>query len=476
VKIRSLSGRIAILLGVAAALVLGAAAVLMDHMVDAEMGRRLDDSVLSQARTLASLADVGPEGLDMDEIKPSRSRLFGGETRAAFAIRCADGSELRSNPAPPREPPGWADTAKQRPTFADIDSGGRSLRAVWFRFSPGPDERGNAPPRAGNDDCRVLFMQSHAELDEILMAIDGILLAVPMLALLAVLALSPGLVRRGLQPLVALGEEMRGIGPQAVGQRLQPTGTRELEPLVARFNEVLARMDEGVTRERQFAGALAHETRTRLAELRALVEVERRYPSERPLASLLDEIGSIGGELENTVSALLLLTRLDAGIESLELQPVDLDALIARQLEHVDATLQRRGLRVAIERQGANAPLVADPSLLDIIVGNLLGNAGSYATAGSVIVIRRSRDTLVVANHAPDLAADEVARFGQRFWSKHHGADGHAGLGLALAGAAAAAMDFSLEFRLDAQQRLLASLRWQGDSEVVHVADTEAAG
>ncbi|HET7360223.1 MAG TPA: ATP-binding protein [Rhodanobacteraceae bacterium] len=473
----SLTGRIAVLLGVAAALVLGTAAVIMDQMVDSEMGRRLDASVLSQARTLASLADAGPEGLDMDASSRPHSRLFASKPDAAYAIHCADGSELRSNPAPDRYPPEWIESARQRPTFADIHDG-RDLRAVWFRFDPASGGAGSAqkPASGARDACAVVFMQSHAELDEILMTIDGILLAIPMLALLAVLALSPGLVRRGLQPLVALGEEMRGIGPQAAGQRLQPTGTRELEPLVVRFNEVLARMDEGVTRERQFAGALAHETRTRLAELRTLVEVERRYPSDRPLASVLDEIGNIGGELENTVSALLLLTRLDAGIESLELRPVDLDGVIVRQLEQVDATLQRRGLRVAVEPMLGRAPLVADQALLDIIVGNLLGNAASHAPAGSVIEIRRHVRALVIVNRAPDLAADDVARFGQRFWSKHHGNEGHAGLGLALAGAAATAMRFSLGFRLDPQQSLHAGLHWSDDSEVVHVADAETTG
>src|SRR5699024_10675849 len=129
----------------------------------------------------------------------------------------------------------------------------------------------------------------------------------------------------GLKPLAVLGENMRGIGPHAPGQRLPPAGTRELEPLVACFNEVLTRMDEGLARERQFAGALAHETRTRLAELRTLVEVERRYPSGCPTAELLGEIGGIGGELESTVSGLLLLTRLDAGIEKPEQRRIGLN-------------------------------------------------------------------------------------------------------------------------------------------------------
>jgi signal transduction histidine kinase len=255
---------------------------------------------------------------------------------------------------------------------------------------------------------------------------------------------------------------MRHIGPQAPGKRLPETGTRELEPLVGRFNGVLERMDEGVNRERQFAGALAHETRTRLAELRVLVDVERRYPSGRPIDGLLAEIGNIGGELESTVSGLLLLTRLDAGVESMQRIEVDLDSVLERQIEHVAPTLNRRGLRLDWQRLPVAGTVIADPALLAIVIGNLLGNASTYAPEGSVIVIRHEGSSLIISNAAPGLDSSDVSHFGQRFWSKHPGSEGHAGLGLALAGAAARAMDFQLAFQLDPSQQLRVVLGWGG--------------
>jgi signal transduction histidine kinase len=471
VKTRSLSGRIALLLGTATVLFLGAAALLMDHMVDADMSRRFDDNLLSQARTLAALVDTGPGQVIMGGAGRFRSRLLASEAPAAYAIRCAEGSAVYSKPAPRQFPPDWDVQAQRQPTFADFDADGHAQRAVWFSFradgSDGNDVAGETaatssvtPDAGATDDCRMVFIQPRAELDEILIAIDGILLVTPVLALLAVLALSPVLVRRGLRPLATLGEKMRNIGPQAPGQRLQATGTRELEPLVRRFNEVLARMDEGVARERQFAGALAHETRTRLAELRALVEVEQRYPSGRPAAELLGEIGSIGGDLENTVSGLLLLTRLDGGIEDLHAVSVDIDHLVARQLERLAGTLQQRRLRVDAAYAAEALVLLADPSLLDIVVGNLLGNAGAYAPDGSVIEVHRDARGLTIGNEAPELDAADVPRLGQRFWRKQHGPGGHAGLGLALAGAAAAAIGMHLDFTLDAQRHLRARVYW----------------
>jgi signal transduction histidine kinase len=458
VKTRTLSGAIAFLLGVATVVLLGAAAVLMDHLVDAEMQRRFDADLLAQARALAALVESGPHGLDMDEAAGLPSRMLSGDTQGTYAVHCASGASLSSRPAPLGYPDGWTRTASDDPAFGDIDTGDRALRAVWFRFAvPGGDSGHDAPAQ----DCRLVFMQSRKPLDGILLAIDIILLVIPLLALLLVLALSPFLVRRGLRPLAQLCESMRGIGPNQPGRRLQPTGTRELEPLVAGFNEVLARMDEVLARERRFTDALAHETRTRLAELHTLVDVERHYPSGRPLHALLDEIGAISGELEGTVSGLLLLTRLDAGLESPDWRHVELESLVARHAARVAAVAQRRHLRVDAVPPARPATLVADVSLLDIVLGNLLGNACEYAPSGTGVRIAWNDGALTVSNPAPDLGEGEVACLGQRFWSKQQGRGGHTGLGLALAGAAATAMGFRLGFALADDGRLDATLDWR---------------
>lgn len=477
-KPRSLAGRIALLVGVATMAILGGASVVMDQWVDAEMAQRFDSDLFSQASALSALATLDDGRLALGDSDSPHARWLSEIDETVYAMRCSGGQTLLSEPAPARYPDNWAERASAQPAYQDVSVDHRVLRAVWFRFQPElAKEHGDGTSTAiGASSCSIIFMQPRTKLDDILEAIDGILVFTPMLALLAVLLITPMLVRRGLRPLAVLGNEMRHIGPQASGKRLPETGTRELEPLIGRFNGVLERMDEGVNRERQFAGALAHETRTRLAELRALVDVERRYPSGRPLDGLLAEIGSIGGELESTVSGLLLLTRLDAGVESMQRIAVDLDGILARQIEHVAPTLRRRGLRLDWQRPSTAATVIADPSLLAIVIGNLLGNASTYAPEGSGITIRREPRALLISNTAPGLDSSDVSHFGQRFWSKHPGSEGHAGLGLALAGAAARAMDFQLDFQLDSPQQLRVVLGFRGSSEAVHVADAETAG
>ena len=458
-KLRSLSSRIALMLAVAVTLILGGTALLMDHLIDAELGRRFDASLLSQARAMAALVEINARQPDLEDLKRTPARLLLGDADAAFALDCHGGYRIDRVPSAVKLPADWLHRASERPRYADLEASGHALRAVWFRFHPGQEDGGGG---ATQPSCALLLLQPASELDAILFTLDAILLIIPLLALVAVIGLTPALVRRGLRPLADLGESMRTIGPAAPEQRLPAGEVRELAPLVERFNEVLERMQEGMRRERRFAGALAHETRTRLAELRALVDVERRHPSDRTPAQVLAEIGTIGGELEDTVTGLLLLTRLEAGIEAIQWQAFDLAAAVDRQREAVAELAALRDIGIEVVPPPQSLQLVGDPSVFGIVLGNLLRNAAAYAPRGSAVRLAWDAGGLRLDNDAPELTAEDVAQFGHRYWRKQTGdtAGAHAGLGLSLAAAAAAALALDLHFELDDGHRLSAILAW----------------
>lgn len=461
----SLRTRVSALVGLAAVLVLGVAAWVIDWRVDGEMARRFDDALLAHAQALAALTRFERGGLELEGDAQARGTAAadGGE-RAWFRLRC-DGHDVAGDAAAADWPaPGGA------PAFADHQrTDGRRVRIAGLRFTPGLGDTWGATPSARADawraagaarlpDCTLQLAQARGGLDQTLDALDAILIGSILLALLAVLLLAPPLVRRGLRPLTALGEAMRGIGPNDPGRRLAPQRTPELAPLVARFNEVLARMDAGLAREREFAAGLAHELRTRLAELRSLAEVEARYPSGRERADLLAEIGAIGAEMEATVAALLLLTRIESGLERAQPRPLPLAAAVERAWARSAAEAEQRGLALSAEGLLRAPDVAADPALFDVALGNLFANAVAYAPPDSVLTLRCTDGALQLGNAAPELEPADLARLGERFWRKREGG-GHAGLGLALARAAARAQGWTLAFALE-NGVLSATLRW----------------
>lgn len=444
----SLSARVTLLLAIVCLLVLGGGAKLMDWRIDHELASRFHADLLGQARALGNVI-----ALEQDASAGRVLTGLPGGGNSWYELRCDGAAVQHSNPPPPAVPKGWPDDTGPQPRFARLGHHEHHLDSVRLSFA-------RPAGTAAAASCRLLFVQDRRSLDQLMLAIDWILALGPLLAAAIALIAVPLVVRRGLRPIGVLVDRMRGIGPHAPGQRLAAVGLKELDPLVARFNDVLARMDDGLARERQFASGLAHETRTRLAELRVLAEVESRYPSGRSTPELLAEIGSIGAELEATVTALLLLTRLQSGLERPQWQTLALAPWLERQLQRQHATAAARGLTLASEGRPPEG-LRTDPALLEVIVGNLLGNACAYAPAGDTVHLRVDAHGFAVDNAAPGLTDADLASFGQRFWRKQLPHAGHAGLGLALTAAAVQALGLALDFRLDPRQRLHATLDWR---------------
>lgn len=437
----SLRARLTLLLALAVLVVFGVAAKIVDWRADAEMQQRFDASLLARAQSLAALTQVENGRIAVDAENAATAVFPGNADASWYELRCGDAVIARTAEIPPPIHAGEA------PAFADAQlRDGRPLRAVAFRFAP-TRERG--VPASTAPSCALTYALDSGPLDNLLDALDFILLGCLLGACVLVMLVTPWLVRRGLRPLSVLDRAMADIGPDAPGGRLPASSTTELASLVARFNEVLARMDEGLARERQFAAGLAHEFRTRLAELRTLVDVETRYPSGRDTRSLLQEIGSIGTELEATVTALLQLTRIQSGLERSRPERLPLSPWLARiRARHED---RARARDVRIETRLACAPdfaIETDAALLEIVLDNLLGNAVAYAPRGSTVELSANGDGIEVRNAAPALHPEDLANFGQRFWRKEAQGAGHAGLGLALAAAAARALKMDLSFAL----------------------------
>ena len=445
----SLRFRTTLLVIAAIVVVLGAATLVIDFRVDDEVAQRADTNLLERAQALADIftartkapAQPFPSDWIPSFLADDGTIYFRIDCRGQHVVSSSDAA-LLAWPAPAQE---------QSMAFADMtDRRGTKLRAIALRFVPdlnamqdtssGQDA---ASASGGASACLLGLAADYSEVLDFQHSMDRIEFGSVVLGFLIVAIVTPLLVTRSLRPLAGLAEAMDKIGPDTPSMRLQSTPIRELAPLIARFNAVLSRMEEGLLRERQFASGVAHELRTPLAVLRTAIEVELRYPSGREPQELLADIGEIGAKMERIVAALLLLTRIEAGIEQLALQAVDVGALTHAWVERDRQRLLERGLQLQLNID-PDVAWMADATLLDVLLGNLLGNAIAYAPAGSTIVLCCTPRSWSVSNAAPDLTHDDVIRMQQRFWRKGKDPGVHTGLGLSLAASAARAQSLRL--------------------------------
>ncbi len=138
--------------------------------------------------------------------------------------------------------------------------------------------------------------------------------------------------------------------------------------------------------------AVGHDLRTPLAAIKAAVSSLRQADIEWPAearAELLATVEESSDKLDGLVENLLSMSRLQAGVLSVQTRPVPLYAVVAQALLHSQyrgSTGRDQGTAVEVDVP-EELPLVqADPGLLERVVANLVANA-----------VAVSRDVLISA-------------------------------------------------------------------------------
>ena len=199
---------------------------------------------------------------------------------------------------------------------------------------------------------------------------------------------------------------------------------RELLPVAYALDNYRQRQNAMLERERAFAANLSHEIRTPLTGIRTDAELLTTLPDLPPAVARRGEriIGSVD-RIEALAASLLLLAReaAPAGQQTVNLAPAIesvWEALLA-------ATPKALTLHLEIP---AAAKVSADPTLLAMVLRNLLDNALRHSEPGA-IVCRLAGTRLSIIDNGPGFSAAEIARVFDRFFA---GTQGAHGLGLAL--------------------------------------------
>jgi len=331
---------------------------------------------------------------------------------------------------------------------------GRPGRAVMMQFVPMPAEEDQVP-HPNPPTVTLVVARDRVGLDRTLAGIGAGLLLVGALVLMATALTVTTAVRRGLAPLGAVGQQAATIDASSLQTRFATDAMpAELRPITERLNDLLARLDEAFQRERRVTADIAHELRTPIAELRALAEVGVKWPEEAAFQDALQ----IAQRMETLVTGLLALARHDAGHQPVAREPVALRTLVDEVWSPLAERARSRQLDVAINVTGQ---WETNPTLLRMIIGNLLANAVEYASERGQIRVAGSESRLDISNTTDQLTPEDLPHLFERFWRKDAARthDGHSGLGLTLARAATAALGLELSAEMPDAATLRVSLR-----------------
>lgn len=184
----------------------------------------------------------------------------------------------------------------------------------------------------------------------------------------------------------------------------------------------------------RFMAAASHDLRQPLQAIAlfgAVLEKQLQGRDEHPTAQrLMQAVGALGISLESMLDS----SRLDAGVVSTDMRPVELNAVLL-ELNHVfSAPAEEKGLQLRLRASGLWVQ--SDAQLLRRLLSNLVDNAIKYTPAGGVIVCARDRGDEVwldVVDTGIGIASEHTGLVFEEFYQVNNpGRDRSQGLGIGL--------------------------------------------
>ena len=267
--------------------------------------------------------------------------------------------------------------------------------------------------------------------------------------------------RAALRPVDRMRAAAAALPP---GERLPvPEARDELRALTEEINRLLARRDEAAARLERFTGDAAHELRSPVAAIRAQAEVAVAHPDPQMAEETLRAVAAEAVRLSSLLDDLLALARADEGRRPPAV-PVDLVAAAGAALARATIAkppFGRAGSGVGSGAVGSGAgwdnaasdrrddgPVVelvaptpavvaATPSEVATVLDNLIDNGRRHARSiVRVVVLPAGRWVrLSVEDDGPGIPEADRERVFDRFTRLRPEAGGGSGLGLALVAA-----------------------------------------
>ena len=380
---------------------------------------RLDERLCSEARRFGN-ETVRGEGLARLEMDVMRKLRLDKSSQLMLRFEpLEDAPRVESPVSPPqrhRAPPGEC-------SLASVELSGTVWRSATF-LSP----EGRSSVAA---DLAATKAELQGALQRALMIVVPLALALSALGAWLLAALT-------MRPVNRLRDSMRAVTQRALDQRV-PTSGEDLEfrELIAAYNTMLARLQASFQQASRFSADAAHELRTPLTILQGRLE-QAVNKSDNPvvqaeLSALQDEVARLSG----ITRKLLLLSQADAGRLALNIDAIDLSAMLTELLVDAEMLLTHQTLSSDIEPRLVTP---GDALLLRQLLNNLISNAVRYCSSGGRITVTARAAPkaveVIFRNSSLPIASEGRARFFDRFYrgdASHSRAIEGNGLGLSLA-------------------------------------------
>ena len=304
------------------------------------------------------------------------------------------------------------------------------------------DPQDGDSPITFNVDPKALFPQFEQEIQET--KEDFLLRSVIATTIIILLSsvCTYFLTKKTLTPLQKLTSEVSQIQAQNLSTQLAvPNSKDEIAQLTSSFNEMLTRLDNAFSTQKQFSANAAHELRTPLAVLQTNLEVfeKKQEPEMVEYQQLFTMIREQTTRLSQLVGTLLDMTNLKSVPRT---DQVTLEELVDEVFCDLDPVAEKAGISIHFDdssSQDSHTDVTGSYVLLYRAVYNLVENAIKYNRPnGSVTVSVKEKNgqaMILVKDTGIGISPENQKKIFDPFFrvdKSRSRAMGGAGLGLAL--------------------------------------------
>ena len=428
----SVRRRLLLLLSAPLALLL-AAGVLIDYYSTASPMHAAYDQVLaSSIVAVTAHLNIGVDGKVKSELSDQAIAVLRADNHDEiyYLVLGADGEFVAGDAGLPVAPPGGENTS-----FTDADYRGAPVRVATYRFT-------NA-----SGSITISVAETTNKRREALHSMLSFIVASDLAQLLGTLLLVWIGVRAGLQPLLALRDQIARRSARDLAALDESQVPGEVRPLTQALNRLFATVGEAANAQHRFLANAAHQLRTPLAGLQAQLELlsndlREQGASDPALRERVARLHAGMQRLGHTANQLLALARAEPAanpggdFRALDLADLAKDGVAA----HFDRAL---AAHIDLGLEAESARVQASDWLLRELLANLIDNALAYTSAGGNVTVRcgvergsgnsrAGRAFLEVEDDGPGIAEAERARVFERFYRIAGGEREGNGLGLAI--------------------------------------------
>jgi two-component system, OmpR family, sensor histidine kinase CpxA len=197
-----------------------------------------------------------------------------------------------------------------------------------------------------------------------------------------------GLARYMTSPVMRLRDATRRFTEGELTVRIGRHITRrrdEFGGLADDFNRMAERIESLRTLQRQLLGDISHELRSPLTRLNVALEIARKK-SDQEACVALDRIRTEADLLEEMISQVLTLTRLETGIQDVPITCVEMGKLVREIAADGNFEAKARNCAVTVA-EGKGGCVKGNEELLRRAIENVIRNALRYTASGTTVEV-----------------------------------------------------------------------------------------